>query len=59
MIFLPQQGRWDEDDYRYVRNAVLIGCAVALFTEVVRGGVDLLKDRVKERLAKKTEETKS
>lgn len=54
MIFLPKQQRWDEDDYRYVRNAVLIGCAVALFTEVVRGGVDL----VKERLEKKAEETK-
>lgn len=58
MIFLPQQQRWDEDDYRYVRNAVLIGCAVALFTEVVRGGVDLVKDRVKARLEKKAEETK-
>lgn len=57
MLFFPDSPQqWDADDYRYVRNAVLIGCAVALFTEVVRGGVDVIKDRVKERLAKKAEE---
>lgn len=47
---------WDEDDARYVRNAVLIGCAVALFTEVVRGAVDLAKSRLEKRLDQKPAE---
>lgn len=51
MSYLPQP--WDADDYRYVRNAVLIGCAIALFTEVVRGAVDVVKDEAKKRLEKK------
>lgn len=49
-MFLPAPRPWDEEDTRYVRNAVIIGCAVALFTEVVRGAVDVAKERVRKRL---------
>lgn len=50
-MFLPAP--WDQDDYRYVRNAVLIGCAIALFTEVTRGAVDVVKEELKKRMEKK------
>lgn len=57
MIFPHSPERWDEDDARYVRNAVLIGCSIALFTEVVRGVVDVVKSRVEKKLDKKPEES--
>lgn len=52
-MFLPKP--WDQDDYRYVRNAVLIGCCIAAFTEVVRGAVDIAKEELKKRLPEKKE----
>lgn len=52
MIFLPSPERWDADDTRYVRNAIVIGCAVALFTEVVRGTVDVVKKQWEKKLDK-------
>ena len=49
----PEPERWDEADARYVRNAVLIGCAVALFTEITRGVVDVVKKHVEKKLEEK------
>lgn len=52
MFLPPVKQPWDADDTRYVRNAIIIGAAVALVTEVARGVVDVIKERATKRLEK-------